>query len=202
MRGPCPLRPFHLQERPLTAITTEQTTASSSKKNAIGNISLSMNQLYGKVRFPTVHLAEKCRKQQTRYRKSVVCSPPYYRKSVVFACLFYRKSVYFPQYKHKKSVFMLYRKIGEFISSHLQTPDGKILLIDGARQIGKSYIIRHIDQKKFKNYIELNMEEDKFAANKRYNVHQAFVLSNKQTVNTQDGITYMPVYYIMCFKNQ
>ncbi|WP_455086424.1 AAA family ATPase [Prevotella denticola] len=55
---------------------------------------------------------------------------------------------------------MLYRKIGEFISSHLQTPDGKILLIDGARQIGKSYIIRHIDQKKFKNYIELNMEED------------------------------------------
>lgn len=191
MRGPCPLRPFHLQERALTAITTEQTTASSSKKNAIGNISLSINQLYGKVRFPTVHLAEKCRKQQTRYRKSVV-----------FACLFYRKSVYLPQYKHKKSVFMLYRKIGEFISSHLQTPDGKILLIDGARQIGKSYIIRHIDQKKFKNYIELNMEEDKFAANKRYNVHQAFVLSNKQTVNTQDGITYMPVYYIMCFKNQ
>ena len=56
---------------------------------------------------------------------------------------------------------MLYRKIGEFISSHLQTPDGKILLIDGARQIGKSYIIRHIGQKKFKNYIELNMEEDK-----------------------------------------
>ena len=66
MRGPCPLRPFHLQERSLTAITTEQTTALSSKKNAIGNISLSMNQLYGKVRFPTVHLAEKCRKQQTR----------------------------------------------------------------------------------------------------------------------------------------
>ena len=84
---------------------------------------------------------------------------------------------------------MLYRKIGEFISSHLQTPDGKILLIDGARQIGKSYI-------------ELNMEEDKFAANTHYNVHQAFVLSNEQTVNTQDGITYMPVYYIMCFKNQ
>ena len=46
------------------------------------------------------------------------------------------------------------------------------------------------------------MEEDKFAANKRNNVHQAFVLSNEQTVNTQDGITYMPVYYIMCFKNQ
>lgn len=46
------------------------------------------------------------------------------------------------------------------------------------------------------------MEEDKFAANKRYNVHQAFVLYNEQTVNTQDGITYMPVYHIMCFKKQ
>lgn len=66
MRGPCPLRPFHLQERSLTTITTEQTTDLSSKKNAIGNISLSINQLYGKVRFPAVHLAEKCRKQQTR----------------------------------------------------------------------------------------------------------------------------------------
>lgn len=55
MRGSCPPRPFHLQERPLTAITTGKTTASSSKKNAIRNISLSMNQLYGKVRFPTVH---------------------------------------------------------------------------------------------------------------------------------------------------
>lgn len=93
---------------------------------------------------------------------------------------------------------MLYRKIGEFISSHLQTPDGKILLIDGARQIGKSYIIRHIDQKKFKNYIELNMEEDKFAANTHYNVHQAFVLSNKQTVNTQDGTLHICLFTTSC----
>lgn len=65
MRGPCPLRPFHLQERPLTTITTEQTTALSSKKNTIGNISPSINQLYGKVRFPTIHLAEKYRNQRT-----------------------------------------------------------------------------------------------------------------------------------------
>ena len=43
---------------------------------------------------------------------------------------------------------------------------------------------------------------DKFVSNKHHNVHQAFVLSNEQTVNTQDSITYMPVYYIMCFKKQ
>ena len=34
-------------------------------------------------------------------------------------------------------------------------------MIDGARQIGKSYIIRHVGQKMFSNYIEINMEEDK-----------------------------------------
>jgi len=36
-----------------------------------------------------------------------------------------------------------------------------MLLIDGARQIGKSYIIRYVGKKMFSNYIEINMEEDK-----------------------------------------
>ena len=49
-----------------------------------------------------------------------------------------------------------------------------MLLIDGARQIGKSYIIRWVGQKMFSNYIEINMEEDKlgdrvFAAAKTIN---------------------------------
>lgn len=35
------------------------------------------------------------------------------------------------------------------------------MLIDGARQIGKSYIVRWIGQRMFSNYIEINMEEDK-----------------------------------------
>lgn len=34
-------------------------------------------------------------------------------------------------------------------------------MIDGARQIGKSYIIRWVGEKMFPNYIEINMEEDK-----------------------------------------
>lgn len=34
-------------------------------------------------------------------------------------------------------------------------------MIDGARQIGKSYIIRFVGKKMFSNYIEINMEEDK-----------------------------------------
>lgn len=50
----------------------------------------------------------------------------------------------------------------------------RMLLIDGARQIGKSYIIRWVGQKMFSNYIEINMEEDKlgdrvFAAAKTIN---------------------------------
>ena len=37
----------------------------------------------------------------------------------------------------------------------------KILILDGARQIGKSFIIRHEGQKRFENYIEIDLYEDK-----------------------------------------
>ena len=56
---------------------------------------------------------------------------------------------------------MLYRKIEKYIVSHLQSDNNKILIVDGARQIGKSYIIREVGQKLFPNFIELNMETDK-----------------------------------------
>lgn len=36
-----------------------------------------------------------------------------------------------------------------------------MLVIDGARQVGKSFIIRQVGQKLFPNYIEINMEYDK-----------------------------------------
>lgn len=55
---------------------------------------------------------------------------------------------------------MLYRKIESLIENHLKSGSGKILLIDGARQVGKTYIIRHAGQKLFENFIELNMVED------------------------------------------
>lgn len=56
---------------------------------------------------------------------------------------------------------MLYRKIEKYITNHLQSDTNKILIIDGARQIGKSYIIREVGKKLFPNYIEINMETDK-----------------------------------------
>jgi len=56
---------------------------------------------------------------------------------------------------------MLFRKIESYIENHLQSNSNKILIVDGARQIGKSFIIRHVGQRLYKNYIEINMEEDK-----------------------------------------
>lgn len=57
-------------------------------------------------------------------------------------------------------VFMLYRKIESLIEEHLKSDSKKILLIDGARQIGKTYIINHVGKKLFENYIEINMIAD------------------------------------------
>lgn len=55
---------------------------------------------------------------------------------------------------------MLYRKIERVIEAHLKSDSKKILLIDGARQVGKTYIIRHVGKKIFENFIEINMVED------------------------------------------
>ena len=55
---------------------------------------------------------------------------------------------------------MLFRKIEATIEAHLKANSKKILLIDGARQVGKTYIIRHVGQKLYENFIEINMVED------------------------------------------
>lgn len=55
---------------------------------------------------------------------------------------------------------MLYRKMEALIEAHLQSDSEKILLIDGARQVGKTYLIRYVGQKLFENFIEINLVED------------------------------------------
>lgn len=59
---------------------------------------------------------------------------------------------------------MLKRKIEDTIETYLLSNSNKILLIAGARQVGKSFIVRHVCQnvvnKKYKNYIEINFVED------------------------------------------
>ena len=55
---------------------------------------------------------------------------------------------------------MLYRKIESLIEAHLKSESKRILLIDGARQVGKTYIIRYVGNKLFENFIEIHMVED------------------------------------------
>lgn len=57
---------------------------------------------------------------------------------------------------------MLYRKIEKDIKGHLENNANTILIVEGARQVGKSFIIRKVAQEMFKNYIEINFAEDKF----------------------------------------
>ena len=55
---------------------------------------------------------------------------------------------------------MLFRKIESEIEAHLKSDSRKVLLVDGARQVGKTYIIRYAGKKLFKNFIEINLLED------------------------------------------
>ena len=55
----------------------------------------------------------------------------------------------------------MYRKISAYIEEYLLSNSQRILCIDGARQVGKTYIIRELVKKHFKNYIEINMANDK-----------------------------------------
>lgn len=56
---------------------------------------------------------------------------------------------------------MLKRKFTEYIENFLRTERDKILLVNGARQVGKSFLIRYVGKKLYKNYVEINLKEDK-----------------------------------------
>ncbi|WP_296323642.1 AAA family ATPase [Treponema sp. UBA3813] len=54
----------------------------------------------------------------------------------------------------------MFRKISGFIEKFLKSGSGKVLVINGAKKIGKTFIIRETGRKLFKNYIEINLLED------------------------------------------
>lgn len=56
---------------------------------------------------------------------------------------------------------MLYRKFAAHLEQFLQNEPNKILLVNGARQIGKSYIVRYVGSRMFKNFVEINLKADK-----------------------------------------
>ena len=66
---------------------------------------------------------------------------------------------------HRKIIWksvniMLFRKIEKDITDHLQSKDDRIMILEGARQIGKSFIIREVGSKLFTNFIEINFVKD------------------------------------------
>lgn len=55
---------------------------------------------------------------------------------------------------------MLKRKFTKTLETFLLHEPQKILLVNGARQTGKSYLIRYVGKKLFKHYVEINLKED------------------------------------------
>lgn len=105
---------------------------------------------------------------------------------------------------------MLYRKIGKYIEDHLKSESDKILVLEGARQIGKSYIIREVGQRLFKNFIEINFVEDDEGDHLFKNIHttEEFYLTLsmvagqkmdhiKNTLVFLDEIQHYPQYLTM-----
>ena len=67
---------------------------------------------------------------------------------------------------------MLYRKITSYIEEHLKSGTDKILIQEGARQIGKSFSIRESGTRLYKNFVEINFVEDDEGDQLFKNIHK------------------------------
>jgi len=93
---------------------------------------------------------------------------------------------------------MLYRKISKEIEAHLTSSSDKILVLEGARQIGKSFIIREIGTRLFKNFVEVNFAEDDEGPQHFKNIHstEAFyfnlsMVAGNQLGNVDDTLVFL-----------
>ena len=93
---------------------------------------------------------------------------------------------------------MLYRKISKEIEAHLTSSSDKILVLEGARQIGKSFIIREVGKKLFKNFVEINFAEDDEGPQHFKNIHstEAFyfnlsMVAGNQLGNADDTLVFL-----------
>ena len=59
---------------------------------------------------------------------------------------------------------MLYRKIYKEIESFYANNKKEALLLTGARQVGKSFVIREFGKKHFESFVEINFLENTDAA--------------------------------------
>lgn len=84
---------------------------------------------------------------------------------------------------------MLYRKISKDIEEHLRSDSDKILVLEGARQIGKSYIVREVGTRMYKNFVEINFVEDDEGPRLFKNIHttEEFYLILSMVAGTRLG---------------
>lgn len=67
---------------------------------------------------------------------------------------------------------MLHRKITSYIEDYLKSDMDKILILEGARQVGKSFSIREVGTRLFPNYVEINFVEDDEGEQLFKNIHK------------------------------
>ena len=105
---------------------------------------------------------------------------------------------------------MLYRKITSYLENHLKSGTDKILILQGARQIGKSFSIREVGTRLYKNFIEINFVKDDEGDQLFKNIHKTedfyFTLSmvagdrlgdRNDTLVFLDEIQHYPQYLTM-----
>ena len=105
---------------------------------------------------------------------------------------------------------MLYRKITSYIEDYLKSDTNKILILEGARQIGKSFSVREVGARLFPNFIEINFVEDDEGEQLFKNIHKkedfyltlSMIAGNKldkcdNTLVFLDEIQHYPQYLTM-----
>ena len=105
---------------------------------------------------------------------------------------------------------MLYRKITSYIEDYLKSDTDKILVLEGARQIGKSFSIREAGTRLYPNFVEINFVEDDEGDQLFKNIHKkedfyltlSMVAGNKlknrnETLVFLDEIQHYPQYLTM-----
>lgn len=74
------------------------------------------------------------------------------------------------------------RKMESVVGAYFDSDDAPILIIEGARQTGKTSLIRHMGRKRYAHYVEVNMIEDsngpRFLANVRSTKELYFALQS------------------------
>ena len=51
-------------------------------------------------------------------------------------------------------------EITSYLEDYLKSDSDKILILEGARQVGKSFSIREVGSRLYPNYVEINFVED------------------------------------------